>query len=199
MQRTSFWLPFALALVLLTMLVGCGGPATETQTPLPEPTQVATPEPSEDPYPYPYPIAPPMPTVDPAYPGPGYTPPPGRQPEPLPVPSEGTGVVHGVLYNLQTDEIVYDAIVLYLSPVIATDAATMDAVSHDPENDPWVTPDVEGGFAFGDVPPGRYAIVVQGPLNQYLVRQGDDRSKDLIFEVEAGQTLDLGKVYTGYP
>jgi hypothetical protein len=109
------------------------------------------------------------------------------------------GVVHGKIYSATTDAPIYDGVTVYLSKVIKTDSNTIDAVSLDIKGDSKTTPDNQGVFAFADVPPGRYGIVVKGPLNQYLARRSDDRSKDAILTVDAGQTVDLGKIYSGYP
>lgn len=200
-QRT--WLLSLLALFLGGLLAGCGGLGQQpAQTPTvpaatAPPAAAATEPPAEG---YPGPAA----QAATAYPAPGgqaptEAPPPGRQPEPVPMPSGGMAVVHGVLHNVANDQPIYDGVTVYLSKVVGTDTADMDMVSLDRGNDPSIVPDVEGGFAFGDVPPGRYGIVVQGPLNQYLTRYSEDTSKDVIFTVEAGQTLDLGKIFSGYP
>jgi hypothetical protein len=196
------WL-WLVALLLLIGVAGCGGDtsgvteddATEATEQVPATTTEADDTASEA-----YPAAGGMPTPIPAYPDPDQSSPAvGREPEPVPTPGDETGVVHGELYNLDTDEPIYEGITVYLSNVIPTDNPEMDAVSLDPASDPNVIPDREGGFAFADVPPGRYGIVVQGPLNKYVARYADDQQEDVIITVEAGQTVELGRVYSGYP
>ncbi len=213
MHTKPYWLLGAL-LALLAILGGCGGPsATQptaeppgatpvpaTGTPLPgggtpEPAgtpgaQEAYPYPSSEYVPYPAPAGNPTATVASA-------PPP--TPAPIPTPSSSAGVVHGRLYNAQTDEPIVEGVIIYLSPVQATDNPDMSAVALDPLRDRSTVPDAEGGFFFADVPPGRYGVVVQAPTSQYLTRFGSDTEKDVVITVEAGQTVNLEKIVSGYP
>ncbi|MFV9506375.1 MAG: hypothetical protein AB4911_17630 [Oscillochloridaceae bacterium umkhey_bin13] len=206
MSRLPKFLSWPGLLFLVLLLAACGGTSqpAPTSAPAPEPTAAnaeAYPgpaAPSSDGTGYPGPLAGTGGT--PAYPGPDQSaPPPGRAPEPIPAPSPDSAVVHGRVFDLNTNQPIYDAVMVFLSPVIATDSPDMDAVSFDALNDPSVTPDIEGGFAFANVPPGRYGVVVTGPINQYLARRSDDQTKDVIITVEAGQTLDLGIILSGYP
>nr|WP_139088799.1 carboxypeptidase-like regulatory domain-containing protein [Oscillochloris trichoides] len=181
-------------LFLLGALVAC---SSSQQPPL-VPSSQATSEHST--YPYPYPNPSPETHRDPAYPFPELDPTSvGRSPEPVPTPNATTGVVHGYLYNQMTNEPLYDGVMIYLSRLIPTDNQEMDAVSFDKSTDPFIDPDIEGGFAFSDVPPGRYGIVVQAPLNQYLTRYANDQTKDVIITVEAGQSVDVGRILAGFP
>jgi len=109
------------------------------------------------------------------------------------------GVVHGQVYDQTANTPLYNGVMVHLSRVIPSDNPAMEAVSFDRFNDPATVPDTEGGFAFGNVRPGRYGIVVQAPLNQYLTRYADDKNKDVIISVEAGQTVNVGKILAGYP
>lgn len=206
MGVTRIWLVLAATLLLASAMAGCSSPGNQAQpasTTQPAPADSTAGAQQNGAYPGPAAQAYPAPGL-PAYPGPGQElvpteAPPGRQPEPVPTPASGLAVVHGRIYDIATDQPIYDGVLVYLSKVVATNSTDMDAVSLDRENDPNVVPDIEGGFAIADVPPGRYGIVVQGPLNQYMTRFGDNRNKDVIIVVEAGQTLDLGKIYAGYP
>jgi hypothetical protein len=60
-------------------------------------------------------------------------------------------------------------------------------------------PDKDGVFVFADVVPGEYAVIVRSPLSEVVGRSPSDLSKDIVITVTAGQTLDLGEVYTTYP
>jgi hypothetical protein len=205
------WL-WLVALLLLVGVGGCGGSASDSsesgvsdEAPV-EQTSESTADAAESDdsesdttSPYPYPAAS-TPTIDPAYPSPEQDPTPvGRDPEPVPTPAEDTAVVHGQLYDSATDEPLYNGVTVYLAEVIPTDNPDMDAVSLDRATDPNIVPDREGGFAFADVAPGRYSLVVQGPLNQYVARYADGEQDDVIVTVEAGEAVDLGKLYAGFP
>lgn len=203
MRSTPIWFLLTVMLALGSLLAGCGGsgnvpplPSGATAQAQTTATVAETPPHATGVYPGPA-VAP---TTDLAYPVPSVAvPPPGPDPQPIPTPAQGTGVIHGKLYSSTSDQPIYDGVTVYLSKVIATQSADMDAVSLDREKDPQVSPDGQGSFAFGAVPPGRYGIVVQGPLNQYLTRSAANQAKDLIIKVEANQTLDVGKLYSGYP
>lgn len=183
------WLMLAIT-TLISLTAGCS--ATSNTTP-----QVATGQPVDT-----------APTNS-SYPAPGqYNPypaqeqtttPSGRAPEPIPAPSADAGVVHGTLYDIKTDQPIYDGVIVYLSQIIPTQNTDMEAVTLDRDNDPSTTPDVQGGFAFANVPPGRYGIVVKGPIQEYLTRESADQTKNVLVTVEAGKTIDVGKIYTGYP
>jgi hypothetical protein len=212
MRVKHIWPVLAIALLLISGLAGCAGAGSTPQgqaTPAATEATAASESNGNSAYPapatpssnsaYPGPAAN-APTADSAYPAPQAQPTAaGRDPEPIPQPAAGMGVVHGMVYSVTTDQPIYDGVIVYLSPVINTDNAAMDAVSLDLEGDPKATPDNQGGFAFADVPPGRYGIVVQTPLSQHLAHYADDQSKDVILTVEAGQTLDLGKLLSAYP
>lgn len=209
-----YWLLSAL-LALLAALAGCGAPAAPQPTPeTPGATAIPTadasqagaetaapagttgpqeayPGPQTEYNPYPGPAASPVPTTASA--------PAPPTPAPLPTPSGSTGVVHGKLYNIQTDEPLTEGVLIYLSPVQKTDNPDMSAVALDPLRDRSTVPDAEGGFFFADVPPGRYGIVVQAPTSQYLTRFGNNLDKDVVITVEAGQTVNVEKIVSGYP
>ena len=68
-----------------------------------------------------------------------------------------------------------------------------------PATAPKATSDEYGRFALNDVPPGKYALILDLVIHQYLVL--DPESGDgIVFEVEAGEILDLGTfVYDSLP
>ncbi|MGB9632399.1 MAG: hypothetical protein ACPL8I_03655 [Chloroflexaceae bacterium] len=206
---------YRVLIALLALLAGCGAPAAPQPTAeapgaTPIPTadasragaetaapagttgpQEAYPGPQTEHNPYPGPAGSPVPTTSSA--------PPPPTPAPIPTPSSNTGVVHGRLYNIQTDEPLTEGVLIYLSPVQTTDNPDMSAVALDPLRDRSTVPDAEGGFFFADVPPGRYGIVVQAPTSQYLTRFGNNLEQDVVITVEAGQTVKLEKIVSGYP
>jgi hypothetical protein len=210
MKRMKRYWFLSTLLALLVALAGCGDPPAPQPTATPMPAadasqagggtsetagttgpQEAYPYPRPEYIPYPEPAGSPAPT--------SASEPPLPTPAPLPTPSSSTGVVHGKLYNAQTDEPLTDGVIIYLSPVQGTDNPDMSAVALDPLRDRSTTPDAEGGFFFADVPPGRYGIVVQAPTSKYLTRFGNNLEKDVVITVEAGQTVNVEKIVSGYP
>ena len=206
MRVKHIWPRLATALLCTSVAAGCGGtnpaPSQGQTTPVAVATNAPTADGGSGAYPAPANTAnaDPAATTNPAYPAPAVpSTPVGRAPEPIPQPSAETGVVHGKIYNATTDAPIYDGVTVFLSHVIKTSSDTMEAVVLNAPEDFRVTPDNQGGFAFANVPPGRYGIVVQGPLNQSMARRAQDQTKDIILTVEAAQTIDLGKLYARYP
>jgi hypothetical protein len=194
MPMKRIWRTLPAALLLAAITAGCSGTGTTPSSQTTAQAGSTSPAATDSAYPYPGPAA-----TDSAYPGPQTPPPSGRQPEPIPAPESGMGVIHGTLYDANTEQPIYDGVLVFLSPVVNTSTPDMDAVRLNIQTDRNITPDVQGGFAFGAVPPGRYGIVVKTPLKEYMARRSDDKNKDVILTVEAGQTVDLGKIYTTYP
>ncbi|NTW00517.1 MAG: hypothetical protein HGA19_04325 [Oscillochloris sp.] len=195
MGKRPTWLLIVAILLFSSVMAGCSSTNSNTDgTPA-----AATSGTNTDSNSYPYSPALET-TVDPAYPAPEPEPTPtGRAPEPVPTPVAGMAVIHGQLYNNATDKPLYDGVIVYLSKLIATDSNTMNAVTNDTTIDPRIVPDSEGGFVFDNITPGAYGIVVQGASKQYLTQYASDRTKSVVVTVEAGQTLEVGKIYTQYP
>jgi len=81
---------------------------------------------------------------------------------------------------------------MYLAKVIRPGGESVGMAALDPVNDPRVESDRSGYFGFLDVPPGEYALGINSPIGPVLIRGADGR--EIIVEVQAGQTFDLETV-----
>jgi hypothetical protein len=119
----------------------------------------------------------------------------------IPEPGAETGVVHGLLLNAATQEPITSenaAADIYLAQIIHTSADRPYSL-FDQQTSPHTNPDSRGVFVFSDVEPGEYAISVVTPMSQVIARSADNIEEDLVFQVEAGTTVDLGEIYARYP
>lgn len=162
------------ALLLLLAVIGCASEPIPA-SPTPSPTEVpATPTPTS---------LPPSPT-----PSPTEVPP---TPTPTSLPSVGT--VTGLLIEETTQEPLGDY-VLYLAKILKTSSEGMSVAALDATTDPRTTTDRAGKFTFVNVPPESYALALLTPTGPALIKDAKT-GKEVIFSVEAGQTVDLGPVY----
>jgi hypothetical protein len=158
-----------------------------------EPTQAPiAPTPDAQAYPYPYPAPqkyiPPTPR---SYPEPGM----GQitaAPFVLPEPNAETGVVTGVLYNVNTGEpLAFQT--LYLATKIMLTPGPGYTYGITEKASPHTTTGADGRFAMGNVKPGRYIVMIFTPHKSSVVMQ-PNTDLELEVVVEAGGTLDLGDI-----
>lgn len=83
---------------------------------------------------------------------------------------------------------------LQLARVIRSEDGTPLVASAGDQTSPTAVTDSHGRFAFTDVPPDTYGIVLVTPLGSLLLRDGT--GTDLLFDVEAGEVLDIGEIHT---
>ncbi len=121
------------------------------------------------------------------------------QPEPspqtsiVPTPSSGdVGVVVGVLLADDPPQPLEWAI-LYLGEVQMGDDGAPVMASLDKQSAPHTQSDSTGHFAFADVPPGRYALIVDLISSTIVLRRPSDGS-DLLIDVVGGELTDLGEL-----
>jgi len=119
----------------------------------------------------------------------------------IPTASPGKSVVHGIILSVDTKKPLteVDGVDVFLAGTIYSTDKTQRLASLDKATAPRADPDKNGVFVFADVPPGEYAIAARGPMGEVLAHKQDEPSKDLIFTVTAGQTLDLGQLYAKNP
>ncbi len=207
-RRRAKWM----SIVCLGLLVASCGPqptptitvrlVTAAASPGSTPTAAAYPGPQTQPpgsaattgaYPGPQP-QPPVVVVTPApYPGP--LPSPTSPPQPfvftVPTPTSQTGVVKG--QTLDTTGKPYIG-AIYVGRAIYSTQATAEPIISFSDQDPMATQDpATGNFAIGQVAPGKYALVLWTPVAKTVVTD-PKTGANLIFEVTAGQTTDLGVV-----
>jgi hypothetical protein len=182
------------ALVAATLLAACTPPAAQ---PTPDAGAPAAEQPAA--------------TAGAAYPGPAaagaaYPGPQGQEPAPtasmdpivVPTPSSGeVGVVAGTLYRVDEggNRVPYPAATIYLGTVTASGG--VDAmVALDRTTAPAAITNGLGQFAFADVPPGRYGLMLQSLEGALLLNNPDDGG-DMVIEVAGGQTVEMGEL--AYP
>jgi hypothetical protein len=70
----------------------------------------------------------------------------------------------------------------------------MEMARFDASTAPQMQTDEYGQFAFTDVAPGRYAVIMGGVINDYLL--ADFRTEEeVVFSLEPGQLLDLDEIW----
>jgi hypothetical protein len=157
---------------------------------------------SESPYPIP-PVgnAYPAPTEGPAYPVPEpVVPTVNSEPLQIPEPSSSeVGVVSGTLFrtdNMGGQQPLVGS-TIYLGVVLPDQASGTDLlVALDKNEAPRTSTNGLGQFAFVDVPPGRYGLMVD-TINGAVLLGQPDTGADMIVEVVGGQTFEMGEM--GYP
>jgi len=109
----------------------------------------------------------------------------------LPIPSEGLSVIGGVFVDSQTQRAPLEG-VLYLGEVMSLDTGS-PVVSLNQQTAFYAIPTESGEFAFKDVTPGRYGLILVTPDYSFLV---DDPKGggSLMITVEAGEILNLGRL-----
>ena len=105
-----------------------------------------------------------------------------------------TGAVTGVLL-LQTETGVQPVtdIKMALGESLVDDKGAERFVSYNAQLDPVSYTDSNGRFVFAEIKPGRYGLVLDLVVNQYLLHEADS-SYTLLFEVVAGEVIDLGRL-----
>jgi hypothetical protein len=80
---------------------------------------------------------------------------------------------------------------LYLARLIKGAEGELELAALDPTVAPRAKSDEQGAFIFIDVPPMTYALGLATPLGPMLVQID---GKEIVFTVEAGQTLELDSI-----
>jgi len=107
-------------------------------------------------------------------------------------PPSGLGNVTGVLIHYTFESPVAGAHI-YLAPVITSDDEKMEMAKFDKAVAIGSQTDKNGRFVFQGIVPGRYALILGGAINDYLLT--DYRTQDdVVFNLEADQTLEIGEV-----
>jgi hypothetical protein len=148
----------------------------------------------------------PGPTIsatDNVYPGPAYVTPLNALSTPsdltadhleIPQPKPDLGVVRGqfVAKNAVARAMISGD--YYLAPVIYTQGKVeIPFVSLDIQKDPKATlRNLNYEFAFVDVPPGEYGIIVHTPVSDYVIPDGAGGFR--LIKVETGKVIDLGVI-----
>ena len=102
----------------------------------------------------------------------------------------GTGMVSGKLLEASKPAV---GRILYLATLTKDAAGNETSARLDRTSAIRAISDYSGNFTFYNVPPGRYAIIVDTVRDAYLLRKPANDG-DLIFEVTADNTNDLGSL-----
>jgi len=103
------------------------------------------------------------------------------------------GTVTGLLIEETTREPLDDH-VLYLAKILTTSSEGLSVTALDATTDPRAITDAAGKFTFVNVPPESYALALLIPTGPALITDAKTE-KEVLFSVEAGETVDLGPVY----
>lgn len=168
-----------LLVVSSTLLIGCG----KSPTPTTVESIISTPvegQSSTSPQPTPTPL------------------PPSRSRLPTPSSSD-IGVVGGVLLRDidSTDSTPSAETTLQLARVIRSEDGTPLVATAGDKSSPTTVTDQSGSFAFTDVPPNTYGLVLVSPVGSFMLK--DETGDNLLIDVESGEVLDLGEVHTDVP
>ena len=165
-----------LSFLIVLILAACSSPTgVVTQPQIPNAQQtLGYPAPlgeSTSAYPYPQPV-----TIIPNTPGPTYTPDPQL------------GIVTGKL--LVNNKGVNNA-TLYLAAIMKDKSGKDVIAGLDRANSPSADTNQEGTFSFINIAPGRYALILDAVITQYMMNT-PGKSTAIIVEIVAGKVVDLG-------
>ena len=167
-----------IGILLILALTACTTPtsiATQTQPPV-----------SEQATQYPYP---PIASVNkPAYPNPVTDPTSAAIVQPTPTTDPKMGSVTGQL--LLNNKGVND-VLLYLAGVLKDKSGKDIVAGLDRVSSPNISTDSEGKFNFVNVPPGRYALILDAATTQYLLNY-PNKETTIFVDVVVGKVIDLG-------
>jgi len=83
---------------------------------------------------------------------------------------------------------------LYLAEMLRNAQGDLDGLAGvDEEQAPFAWTDTEGQFAFRDVEPGHYALIIKHPLSLILAHD-ELTARDIVVEVTADQIQDIGSI-----
>lgn len=125
------------------------------------------------------------------------TPKPPEDPFSAPTPVEGKGVVIGQVVDENSGEPLVKKS-MFLGEIIPLEPGPNYSIGVHERSSPRAFSNNEGRFAIGDVPPGTYALLVWTPFEATIV-QDPETGSDLLVEVSAGQTVELGIIETTSP
>ncbi len=120
-------------------------------------------------------------------------------PTPVPEPASGMGTLTGRLVDYLTG-MPASEMAIYLGQLSAMDMGGTEShlVIMQPSSSPQTSIDRHGHFAFVDVEPGIYALVIWTPVNSWVVSD-PATSKDVLVTIEADKITELGEIATDLP
>lgn len=116
----------------------------------------------------------------------------------IPTAASDSGVVHGRLKR-EVQETPINEMDLYLAEIISGDSNAMRVAGLDTNQAPHAITNANGEFVFTDVEPGEYALALVTPIGSILIPDPNTPGRDILFTIEAGQTIDLGTLHVTLP
>lgn len=109
-----------------------------------------------------------------------------------PVPQPGTGIVIGTISSSSKSKSHFNAKDLYLAKMVSSSQANAaPIISFTPATDPSTSiQNKDGSFAFTNVQPGMYVLIIWTPMSSSVIRSGSGEIIKL--NVESGKVADLG-------
>jgi len=108
------------------------------------------------------------------------------------------GGVKGRLIYSETSQPI-GGLTLYLGEQLALEPGPQYAITVQQNSSPNTVVDENGYFAFVDIKPGTYALVLWNPFKSLVVVDPNDSGKELQIVITSGQIVDLGSVISGVP
>lgn len=164
-----------LILGLLVLLIGCGSSPAPAGRATSIPSPVQTPGAS--------PVA---------------TPPLSTQPTPPALSDQSLGGVTG-RFILQSTGKPAGGFAIYLGEQLPLDPGDQYAITIQQNSSPHVEVDPSGHFAFTDVKPGTYALVLWTLMKSQIIADPKDPSKELAVVISPGKITELGDVTSNLP
>lgn len=115
----------------------------------------------------------------------------------LPTPAtKDKGTVGGILIRDVPGQPLqpYAEVTLYLASLIVNSTGTPGLAGLDKAIAPKAITDSTGAFAFTDVPPGTYALILDTPLSSFVLHQ-PGTGEAMLIEVKGGEVKDLGELH----
>ena len=140
----------------------------------------------------------PGPTLTPtAMPSPTPTPPPIPSPTPIPTPMPTKGAITGQLIGRESGR-PEGGLIVYLGDISYLQPNSIPIITMRQRASPHTMTDESGNFAFLDLEPGTYALILWTPVNS-LVINDPETGKGLLVTVEAGAIIELGEITVNLP
>ena len=120
-------------------------------------------------------------------------------PTSIPRPSQDEGAITGRLVDHISGAPARE-MVIYLGQLSPVTIGGSDShlITVLPSSSPRSATDEQGYFAFGDIEPGTYAMIVWSPVNSWVVSD-PETGLDILVTVERGAITDLGRVLVDLP
>ncbi len=122
-------------------------------------------------------------------------------PADAPAPDPGLASLSGALYSYTIHKVISETM-FYLTPAGGANRDAMPPFLSGPDTargDITGRSDVYGNFAFTDVPPGSYFLIVSAPYNWCPAEIAPEDPAARLIRLQAGDRLALGVVYVSWP